>query len=132
MPVAVIPASYMDLFEKKAYGSLATIMPDGTPQVTPVWVDHVDGFLLVNSARGRQKVRNARRNPNVALAIIDPDNAYRYLSIRWRVVELDEAGAAEHIDKMSLKYRSDHYRGWTPGMVRILIKIEPLIVSGHG
>ena len=132
MPAAVIPTSYMDLFEKKAYGSLATIMPDGTPQVTPVWVDYVDGYLLVNSARGRQKVRNASRNPNVALAIMDPDNAYRYLSIRGRVIEVDEAGAAEHIDKMSLKYRSDHYRGWTPGMVRILIKIEPLMVSGHG
>ncbi|MFQ5815819.1 MAG: TIGR03618 family F420-dependent PPOX class oxidoreductase, partial [Candidatus Hydrothermarchaeaceae archaeon] len=78
----VIPANYLDLFEKKAFANLATIMPDGSPQVTPVWVD-VDGDdVLINSARGRQKDLNMRSRPQVALSIQDPDNPYRYLEVR--------------------------------------------------
>ena len=69
-----IPEKYLDLFEKKAFASLATLMPDGRPQVTPVWVDFDGSHVIVNTAKGRQKDRNMRADPRVSLAIIDPDN----------------------------------------------------------
>jgi PPOX class probable F420-dependent enzyme len=122
----LIPAKYRDLFDKKAFASLATLMPDGSPQVTPVWVD-VDGdHILFNSAKGRQKDRNVRRDPRVALALTDPENPYRYLEIRGRVVEITEQGAADHINKMAKKYLGvDKYPYAQPGEVRVLYKIRP-------
>jgi len=91
----VIPAKYRDLFNKKAFASLTTLMPDGSPQTTPVWVD-VDGdYVIFNSAKGRQKDRNVRRDPRVAMAIIDPDNPYRYLEIRGKVAEITEQDGEE-------------------------------------
>ena len=103
MPEA-IPEKYRDLFSKRAFASLATLMPDGRPQVTPVWCDLEGDYVLFNSAKGRQKDRNVRRDPRVAMAIVDPDNPYRYLEIRGRVVEITEQGADAHIDKMAKKY----------------------------
>lgn len=126
----VIPEGYLDLFEKKAFASLATLMPDGSPQVTPVWVDFDGTRIIVNSARGRQKDRNMKRNPAVALALTDPGNPYRYLEVRGRVVEITEDGASEHIDQMAKKYLgADNYRNRAPGEVRVLYKIEPLHVT---
>ena len=92
-----IPDKYRDLFSKRAFASLATLMPDGQPQVTPIWCDIDGDHVIFNSAKGRQKDRNVRRDPRVALVIIDPDNPYRYLEIRGRVVEITEEGADEHI-----------------------------------
>ena len=89
---SAIPEKYRDLFSKRAFASLGTLMPDGRPQVTPVWCDLEGDHVLFNSAKGRQKDRNVRRDPRVALAIVDPDNPYRYLEIRGRVVEITEAG----------------------------------------
>src|SRR5260370_34420174 len=92
--MAVIPDAFLDLLrEKKAFANLATIMPDGTPQVTPVWFDYVDGTIRVNTATGRVKARNMKEGSPVALAIMDPDNAYRYLQVRGRVRRGVEAGA---------------------------------------
>ena len=125
MPEA-IPEKYRDLFHKKAFASLATIMPDGRPQVTPVWVDYDGKHLIINSAKGRQKDRNLRRDPRVSLAIIDPENPYRYLEIRGRVAEITEDGASEHINKMAKKYLDvDKYPYGQPGEVRVLYKIQP-------
>src|SRR5713101_8592397 len=77
--MAVIPDAFLDLLQqKKAFANLATIMPDGSPQVTPVWFDYVDGIIRVNTAKGRVKARNMKEGSPVALAIMDPDNAYRY------------------------------------------------------
>ncbi|MBI3667109.1 MAG: PPOX class F420-dependent oxidoreductase [Acidobacteria bacterium] len=122
----MIPEKYLDLFSKKAFASLATLMPDGRPQVTPVWCDYDGRHVLVNSARGRRKDRNMRADPRVALAILDPDNPYRYLEIRGQVVEITEQGASEHIDKMAKKYLDlDKYPYRRPGEVRVLYKIEP-------
>lgn len=73
-----IPEHFLDLFQTRAFGHFATLMADGTPQVTPVWVDYDGVYVLVNTVRGRQKERNVRRNPHVALCIVDPSNAYRY------------------------------------------------------
>ena len=100
----VIPDKYVDLFSKKAFANLATVNPDGTPQVTPVWVDYDGTHVLVNSARGRRKDKNMETNPAVAISILDPDNPYRYLEVRGRVAEITEDGADEHIDKMAKKY----------------------------
>jgi PPOX class probable F420-dependent enzyme len=123
----------MDLFQKKAFANLATLMPDGTPQVTPVWVDFDGTHVLVNSARGRQKDKNMERNPSVALSILDPDNPYRYLEVRGRVEEITEEGASEHIDKMARKYiGQDKYPWKRPGEVRVLYKIRPERTSHMG
>ena len=82
-----IPEKYRDLFQKRAFASLGTLMPDGSPQVTPVWCDFDGEYVIFNSAKGRRKDRNVRRDPRVALAIMDPDNPYRYLEIRGHVVK---------------------------------------------
>jgi PPOX class probable F420-dependent enzyme len=125
MPAA-IPEKYHDLFNKKAFASLATIMPDGKPQVTPVWADFDGKHIIVNSAKGRVKDRNMRRDPRVSLALIDPDNPYRYLQLQGRVVEITENGADQHIDKMAKKYMGvDKYPLRQPGEVRVIYKIEP-------
>jgi PPOX class probable F420-dependent enzyme len=128
-----IPEKYLDLFDKKAFASLATVMPDGSPQVTPVWVDYDGTHVLVNSARGRQKDKNMERNSSVALSIMDPDNPYRYLEVRGRVADITEEGADEHIDKMAKKYIGEDKYPWRrPGEVRVLYKIEPQRTSQMG
>jgi len=129
----VIPEAYLDLFAKKAFAHLATVMPDGSPQVTPVWVDFDGSHVLVNTARGRQKDRNLRRNPAVALAISDPENPYRYLEVRGRVAEITEEGASEHIDKLAQKYLGvERYPKRTPGEIRVLYRIAPQHVTHMG
>src|SRR4051794_25718546 len=121
-----IPEKYQDLFHKKAFASLGTIMPDGRPQVTPIWVDYDGNHVMFNSAKGRQKDRNVRRDPRVALAIMDPDNPYRYLEIRGTVVEITDQGANLHIDKMAKKYMGlDKYPYSQPGEVRFIYKVRP-------
>lgn len=129
--VQTIPSNYQDLFQKRAFGHLATVMPDGSPQVTPVWVDYDGKYILINTARGRQKDLNMQRNPRVALEVLDPDNPYRYLLIRGKVVDATEEGADEHIDKLAKKYTgSDRYQNRRQGEVRVIYKIEPLFVKG--
>jgi PPOX class probable F420-dependent enzyme len=121
-----IPDKYRDLFNKRAFASLATVMPDGRPQVTPVWVDIEGDHVIFNSAKGRQKDRNVRRDPRVSLAIIDPENPYRYLEIRGRVVEITEDGADAHIDKMAKKYLGvDKYPYRQGTETRVIYKIQP-------
>ena len=121
-----IPANFHDLFNKRAFAHLGTLMPDGRPQVTPVWCDFDGTFVLFNTAKGRQKDRNIRRDPRVSLSIMDPDNAYRYLEVRGRVVEITEQGADAHIDKLAKKYLGvDKYPYRRPGEVRLLVKVLP-------
>jgi PPOX class probable F420-dependent enzyme len=130
-----VPEHYADLLsdERRAFAHLGTVMADGTPQVTPVWFDCEGTLFRVNSARGRVKDRNMRRNPGVALSIVDPENPYRYVAIRGRVVEITEVGADHHIDRLAQKYlgqdRYPHRRG---GEVRVMYKIAPERVSGMG
>ncbi len=128
-----IPDSFKDLFEKRAFAHLATLMPDGSPQVTPVWVDYDGEYVLVNSAKGRVKDRNMEARPQVAIEISDPDNPYRYLEIRGRVVEITEEGADAHIDRLAQKYLGVEkypYRG--PGEVRRIYRIAPEKVVAQG
>jgi len=129
----IIPDKYLDLFQKKAFANLATLMPDGTPQVTPVWCDFDGTHVLVNSARGRQKDKNMRHNAAVALSLQDPDNPYRYLEVRGKVAAITEEGADSHIDKMAKKYMGqDNYPGRRPGEVRVLYKILPTKTTQMG
>ncbi len=128
-----IPDQYLDLFRQPAFATLATIMPDGSPQATPVWCDFDGERVIVNSAKGRVKDRNMRRNPHVALAIVDPKNPYRYLEVRGKVTEITEEGASAHIDKMAKKYMNvDTYPFRAPGEVRVLYKITPARISSMG
>jgi PPOX class probable F420-dependent enzyme len=124
---ASIPASHADLFQKQAFAHLATLNSDGSPQVTPVWVDWDGGTrIFVNTARGRVKDRNLRRDGRVALSIADPANPYRYLAVQGRVSNITEEGADAHIDKMAKKYLGkDKYPGRAPGEVRVLATITP-------
>ena len=121
-----IPHNFLDLLQKRAFAHLATVMPDGSPQVSPVWVDYDGTHLIVNSARGRQKDRNMRRAAKVAMSIQDPENPYRYLLVRGRVVQATEEGADTVIDALAKKYLGvDKYPYRRPGEVRVTYKIEP-------
>jgi len=128
-----IPEKFLDLFQKQAFANLGTIMSDGSPQVTPVWVDYDGKYVRFNSALGRVKDRNVRRDARVSLSILDPDNPYRYLAIRGRVVEITQKGADEHINSLSQKYLGKAvYPFRQPGEVRVIYKIEPEKVSSLG
>jgi PPOX class probable F420-dependent enzyme len=132
--MAPIPDNYLDLLQqKKAIANLATVMADGSPQVTPVWFDYTEGKIRVNTTKGRVKSRTLRSGAPVALAIIDPDNPYRYVQIRGRVARSVEAGADAHIDSLAKKYLGkDTYPFRQPGEVRVMYEIEPGSVSGMG
>ena len=128
-----IPEEFKDLFGKVAYANIATVMPYGGPQVTPVWFDYDGNYLRVNSAKGRVKDKNMRLNKNVALSIQDPDNAYRYLAVRGKVDDITEEGADAHIDSLAKKYLGkDKYPFRGPGEVRVIYKIRPEKVSTMG
>ncbi len=120
-----IPDSYLDLFEKKSLAYLGTVMADGTPQVTPVWVDYDGQHILVNTARGRVKDRNMTKRPQVGLTIQDPEDLNRYLSIQGRVVGVieDAEGAREHINKLSHRYNGVDFK-FPEGQQRRLYKIS--------
>lgn len=126
-------ARYRDIFDKKAFAHLATVGADGRPQVTPVWVDFDGAHVRFNTARGRVKERNLRRDPRVALAAQDPDNPYRYVQVQGRVAEMTEDGADAHIDALARKYIGQERYPWRrPGEVRLLVKIRPERVQGMG
>jgi PPOX class probable F420-dependent enzyme len=135
MATATIPDKFKDLLgnDKKAFAHLATLMPDGSPQVTPVWFDFDGGKLRVNTARGRVKDRNMQNNEHVAVEISDPDNPYRHLTIRGRISKTTLEGADAHIDSLAKKYMGkDTYPFRQPGEVRVIYEIEPVSVAAMG
>jgi PPOX class probable F420-dependent enzyme len=134
MATITIPDGFKDvLTQKQAFASLATVGADGGPQVTPVWFDWDGTHLRFNSAKGRVKDQNVRRTPKVALAIVDPDNPYRYLQIKGRVAEMTETGADAHIDSLAKKYMGvDKYPYRKPGEVRVIYKVIPERVQTNG
>ncbi len=130
---AKIPENFVDLFSQPAFANLATLMEDGAPQVTPVWCDYDGEHVIVNTARGRVKDRNMRRNPKVALSIMDPKNPYRYLEVRGKVTEITENGADAHIDRMAKKYLNlDKYPYRSADEVRVIYRITPERCSTMG
>lgn len=128
-----IPASHRDLLEKPNFGHLATLMPDGSPQVTPVWVDIEGDTILFNTAEGRVKTRNLDRDGRVAISVADQHNPYRYIQVRGRVVSRTHDGADAHIDRLAKKYLGqDRYPFRQPGEQRVIFRIQPEHVQVSG
>lgn len=129
----IIPDNFVDLvsYETKSFAFLATLMSDSTPQVTPVWFDWDGEFIFINSAIGRTKDKNMRSRPFVAIAIQDPQNKYRYLQIRGKVVDIIESGAIESINRLAIKYTGSPWKG-AVDETRAIYKIRPLHVQGYG
>jgi PPOX class probable F420-dependent enzyme len=129
-----IPAKYLDLLNQKAaLANLATIQPDGSPQVTPVWFDYTGGKLRVNTAKGRVKARNLSVGARVALSIVDPDNDYRYIQIRGTVSSETTEGAKAHIDSLAKKYLGKDVYPWHNDKdVRVMYEITPTAAQAMG
>jgi PPOX class probable F420-dependent enzyme len=125
-----IPKKYLDLFQKKSFAHLATVMPDGSPQVTPVWVDYDNQHIVINSARGRVKDRNMSPGAKVAIEIMDAEDPYRYIQVRGHVAEITEEGAEAHIDMLSRKYKGEGFK-FKPGEVRVIYKITADALDLH-
>ena len=127
-----IPENYQDLLkdDTKAYLFLATIMADGTPQVTPVWFSAEENYILINTAAGRIKDHNMQARPHVAMVIQDPNDPYRYMQIRGKIAERRTEGADEHINTLSIKYRG---KDWDipANETRVIFKISPDKVDAH-
>ena len=135
MSITTIPEAFRPLLgdDVKAFAHLGTLLPDGSPQVTPVWFDTEGGAIRVNTAKGRWKDRNMRRDGRVALSIIDPANPYRHLQIRGKVERVTEQGADAHIDRLAKKYMgTDTYPFRQPGEQRVIFVIQPERVSTMG
>ena len=127
----MIPEKFVELLKKPAFAHFATIMADGTPQVTPVWFDYDGEFLIVNSAAGRIKDKNVRRDPRVTLEIQDPANPYSYIEIRGQVEEITNEGADAMIDKLAFKYLGvEKYPYAKADETRVTYKIRPMKVHG--
>ena len=120
------------LLREKHFAELVTLMPDGSPQITPVWVDTDGTNVLINTATGRLKTRNIERDPRVAVAVLDPASPYeRVLNIRGRVISVSPEGADDHIDSLAKKYLGvDSYPGRNPAEQRVILTIEVDHASG--
>jgi PPOX class probable F420-dependent enzyme len=129
--MAQIPQSHAEILNKRSFAHVATVNKDGTPQVTPVWVDYDGELVLINSAKGRKKDRNLRARRTVALSVQDPDDPYRYLGLQGEIVEITEEGGAAHINKLSHKYRDRDY-SLPEGQIRVIYKIRPTRVWTMG
>jgi len=135
MSINKIPDSHADLIsdDVQAYAYLATSMPDGSPQVTPVWFNTDGEHILINSAKGRVKDRNMRSRPAVAVVLHKNDQPYRYVQIRGQIVEITENGARQHINDLSLKYRGDsEYTLNDPNEIRVIYKLLPQSIQVMG
>ena len=132
MPATISPG-FHKLLQEPAFCQLATLMPDGSPQNTQVWVDTDGEHILVNTAEGRQKVRNVRRDPRVALNVVDPANAWRLATIRGRVTEITTAGADDLIDQLAQKYLGvEHYPFRNAAETRVTLTIAPERITEIG
>ncbi len=129
-----IPAGFLDLLtEKKPLAHVATLQPDGSPQVTPVWFDYTDGVVRINTAKGRIKARNLSAGSRVALSIVDPDNAYRYIQIRGTVTKETTDGADAHIDSLAKKYLGKDVYPWHSAKeTRVIYEITPSAAQTMG
>lgn len=124
--MAAIPEEYHDLFEKPTIAHFASLLPDGTPHVVPVWVGYDGEHLLVNTTADRRKTKNVRRDPHVAVSMVDPDNPYRYLGVRGEVVEVTEEGAVEHINELARRYMGQEYPNLDEeASPRVLVRVRP-------
>ena len=102
-----IPHDFLDLINGPVVVALVTVMPDGSPQATPVWCNAPDDYIWINTARGRQKDRNMTPGAKVTILAIDPQNPYRWLEVRGHVADSTEEGGVEHICALSALYRNE-------------------------
>ena len=131
--MATIPDAYRDLVDGPVTVGLATILPSGQPQVTPVWIDYDGTYLRVNTAMGRQKTKDMLERSQVTVLAIDPQNPYRYMEVRGTVVNHTEEGADAHIDALAKKYLGvDEYPGHNAAETRVIFYIEPVKVVTSG
>lgn len=129
----VLSEKQVNLIQGKNFAHIGTLSDDGSPQVTPVWIDWDGQHILFNTEQKRAKTKNLQSDPRVAVCISNSENPYQYVEIRGRVVEMIEEGADAHIDKMAKKYMGqEKYPFHKPGDVRVIVKIEPLKASGMG
>jgi len=129
----VIPEKFNDLLESNALAHIATIGPKGEPQSSPVWFGWDGEHILFSQTKGRQKYRNIKRNPQIALSIVDSKNTYRYLEVRGTVVRIDEDPDKAFIDAMSKKYTGhDKYTNNQPGDERVVIVVQPEHITSMG
>ena len=123
---AEIPASHADLFQKKSIAHLAVNFSDGRTLVNPVWCELADGHVQISSVEGRLKDRLMRADPRVTLCLSDPENPYRYMEVRGRVVEMTQTGGRELIDRLAKRYMGvDAYPNDPPGTPRVVYRIQP-------
>jgi len=127
-----IPEAFLDLAQKKSFLSLATLMPDGRPHVTPVWWRYDAPYVVINTSKDRVKYSNLKHDPRVAIEIRDPDNPYRYIGGMGRVVEMTEEGAVDVIDSLAQRYRDRPKYGVPEGQIRVTCKIALDRVWAHG
>jgi PPOX class probable F420-dependent enzyme len=115
------------IIKKKNFAFLGTLMKDGSPHVSPVWIDITDNnTILINTAKGRIKQKNVSRDPRVSISLTDDENPYSMVTIRGQVIEQTNNGADEHIDKLAKKYlNTDRYPGHSPNIKRIILRIRP-------
>lgn len=129
---AKLSPAQQKVIKDKNFAHLATLNQDGSPQVTPVWVEYDGQHLIINTEEKRKKTRNMRRNPRVSLSVQDMANPYQYVEVRGRVTEMTTEGADDVIDSLAKKYLGqDKYPYNQPGDVRVTVKIEPQRVSGN-
>ena len=122
-------------FRGKNFGFLGTVNKDGSPQVTPTWIDIIEKeekevgreeIILINTAMDRLKQKNVSRDPRVSISMVDEDNPYSMVTIKGRVVEQTTEGADEHIDKLAKRYlNADRYPAHSPSVKRIILKVKP-------
>jgi len=120
-----LPPQLLKLLREPSHCYLTTLMPDGSPQLTQVWVDTDGQHIVINSVRGHQKIRNIERDPRVAVTVADSQAPSRYFGVRGRVSNVTETGAAEHIDQLAQRYLGKPYP-WYGGrdQVRLILTIE--------
>jgi PPOX class probable F420-dependent enzyme len=129
--MAELTAKARRTIERPNLAFLAEVMEDGSPHVSPVWIDHENGYVTFNTAIGRLKERNVRRDPRVAISIADADDPYDKVDIRGRVVEIIEGEDADRqIDKLAKKYTGNDTYPWRrPGERRVKMLVEPIVVA---
>ena len=134
--LVTVPDTHRDLFQRPVHGVLATMMPDGTPQSSIVWVDYDGEYLLINTTLERQKGRNMGANPKVTILVVDPQDTSRWIEVRGHVREMTEDGAEAHADLLTQRYTDKQYFYsdiYPPEQrqkeTRVIVKIEPLKVS---
>jgi PPOX class probable F420-dependent enzyme len=128
------PETHRDLLqdETKAFAILATVMDDGTPQATPIWFNLVDGKIMFNTARGRVKEKNISQRPDIALVFLDPEDPYRYMQIRGKVIDETENNARQHIDDLAGKHTGEaDYKNYQ-GETRVKYTLQPRSISVMG